>query len=394
MSTLTERIDGFQRRHAVLGYPIAVIYKFGDDQGNYLAAMITYYAFIAIFPLLLLGTSLLGLFLQGDDALRDEIFNSALGQFPVIGDRLAQPDELSGSTASVTIGLLVALYGSLGVAQAGQHAINVAWAVPRNARPNPIVSRLKSVVLLLIAGLALLATAIGSTFARNSDVLGGPIGSMPGWVIPVATTVLFASIFTALFRLASAYDHRLRSAAPGAIAVAVAWHFLQQVGEIYVREVLQGASEVNGTFALVLGLIGLIYIGAFIVVFGIEINVVLAKRLYPRALLTPFTDNVDLTEADKRAYAGYVRAQRHKGYELVDVRFDRRTPRSEATRSEPAEDVPAEDVPAEDVPAEDVPAKGTRLDDDPVDLEPEATLEVPADPNGFAGRGEDAWTDD
>ncbi|UPK74451.1 YihY/virulence factor BrkB family protein [Nocardioidaceae bacterium SCSIO 66511] len=429
MSTVTERIDGFQRRHAVIGYPIAVIYKFGDDQGNYLAAMMTYYAFIAIFPILLLGTSLLGLFIQGNDALRDEIFNSALSQFPIIGDRLGQPDELSGSTASVVIGLLVALYGSLGVAQAGQHAINVAWAVPRNARPNPIMSRLKSVVLLMIAGAALIATAIGSAFARNSDVVGSRMQALPSWVIPFGTTVLFALIFTAMFRLASAYDHRFRSAAPGAIAVAVMWHYLQQGGEVYVREVLQGASEVNGTFALVLGLIGLIYIGSFIVVFGIEINVVLAKRLYPRALLTPFTDHVDLTEADKRAYAGYVRAQRHKGYEVVDVRFERRPPRKTAfkpappdsadggvsdhdTFPEPGEvpeddmspdttfgaDVSADDDPTPDAPPPDAPTAVQPVDENPPDAfsvpdDPDPTLEAPADPNGFAGRREDAWRD-
>lgn len=347
---MRERIDGFQRRHAALGYPIAVIYKFGDDQGNYLAAMITYYTFIAIFPLLLIGTSVLGFILQGNDGLQDEIFNSALGQFPIVGERLGRPDEISGSTAAVVIGLFVALYGSLGVAQAGQNAINVAWAVPRNSRPNPIMSRLKSLLLLLIVGGALLTIAIGSAFGRNSDVLGSRIESLPGWVIPAGASLLYAVIFTALFRLASAYDHRLRSAVPGAVTVAVLWHLLQQIGEIYVREVLAGASEVNGTFALVLGLVGLLYIGAFVVVFGIEMNVVLAKRLYPRALLTPFTDNVDLTEADRRAYAGYARAQRHKGFEVVDVRFGNRKRDSE-------------------------PGGGT--------------VELPEDPNGFAGRGED-----
>lgn len=359
MSTVHERIDGFQRRHAVLGYPIAVIYKFGDDQGHYLSAMITYYAFIAIFPLLLIATSLLGFVVQGDDELRAQILNSALSQFPIVGDKLGHPDELSGSTAAVVVGLLVALYGSLGVAQAGQHAINVAWAVPRNARPNPIISRLKSVLLLFVAGLAVLATAILNAFGSNPDVFGTHLDAGPQRLITLGTGLLNAAIFIALFRLASAYDHRLRSAIPGAITVAILWQLLQKAGEIFVREVIAGASSWNGTFALVLGLMGLLYVGAFIVVFGVEVNVVLAKRLYPRALLTPFTDNIDMTEADKRAYAGYVRAQRHKGFQTVDVRFDRRLQRAP-----------------------------------PDDEEPDATLEEPTDPNGFAGRDQRLWTDD
>ena len=77
----------------------------------------------------------------------------------------------------------------------------------------------------------------------------------------------------------------------------------------------------NQTFALVLGLIGLIWLTAALGVLGIEVNVVLERRLWPRALLTPFTDNVTLTEADRRAYAGYARAQRHKGFEQVEVTF-------------------------------------------------------------------------
>ena len=58
---------------------------------------------------------------------------------------------------------------------------------------------------------------------------------------------------------------------------------------------------------------------------GLEINVVLAKRLYPRALLTPFTDSVQLTEADEMVYREYAQAQRHKGFERVRVSFEERS---------------------------------------------------------------------
>ena len=102
------------------------------------------------------------------------------------------------------------------------------------------------------------------------------------------------------------------------------WQGLQYIGTVYATSVLSGPSTLNTTFGLVLGLIGLIYIAAVMAVLGIEVNVVLARRLWPRALLTPFTDRVDLTEADRRAYAMYAQMQRHKGFETVVVRFDGR----------------------------------------------------------------------
>ena len=54
---------------------------------------------------------------------------------------------------------------------------------------------------------------------------------------------------------------------------------------------------------------------------------VLVKRLYPRALLTPFTDAVELTAADKQVYREYAQAQRHKGFEEIDVTFGDQTDR-------------------------------------------------------------------
>ena len=96
---------------------------------------------------------------------------------------------------------------------------------------------------------------------------------------------------------------------------------LQFLGTLYVTAVLSETEGMDGTFALVLGLIGVIYIAAFMGVLAMEINVVLARRLYPRALLTLFTDRVDLTPADKRASTYYVRSQRHKVNEVIDVHF-------------------------------------------------------------------------
>jgi membrane protein len=321
---LLDRLDRLQRRSPPLGVPIAVFYKYYDDQGNYLVATLTYYAFIAIFPLLLLASSILGFILQGNESLQERVLNSALGQFPIIGDQLGRPEGLQGSTEAIVVGVLVALFGASGLGQAIQNTMNTAWAVPRNSRPNPFVTRFKSLVLLTFAGIAVLGVSVLSTLGANTEVLGDRIDATIRWLILAASVVAVGLVLTGLSRLAAARHHYVGRSWPGAFTVALLWQGLQQVGTIYATTVLAGTTGMNETFALVLGLMGLIYLAAIIGVLGIEINVVLARRLWPRSLLTLFTDKVDLTEADRRTYAGLVQMNTLKGFETVIVRFDER----------------------------------------------------------------------
>jgi membrane protein len=312
-------IDGFQRRHPVIGFPLGVVYKFFDDQGNYLAAMMTYYAFVAIFPLMLLGTSILGFVLGARPEWQEDILSSALGQFPIIGDQLGRPEGLRGSAAGVAFGSLAALYGSLGLAQSLQNAMHIAWSVPRNSRPNPFYARVKSLVLLLTAGVALLSVTVVSTIASTTTAFF-EVGTR--WLLPLVTVLVVGTMLTILFRFAAAGQHSFRRAAPGGFALALMWQLLQLGGVLYVAEVLVDTTAMTKTFGLVLGLIGFLFIGAVMAVLAMEVNVVIARRLYPRALLTPFTDAVELTPADRRAYASYARMQRHKGFERVSVTWD------------------------------------------------------------------------
>ncbi len=167
MAGFVDRVDSFQRRHPVMGFPVAVFYKYLDDQGAYLAAMITYYAFVAIFPLMLIASSVLGFLLQGNLELRETLLDSALGNFPIVGTQLGKPEGLQGSAGAVVIGSLAALYGVLGLAAAAQHALNVAWAVPRNSRFNPFVGRFRGFVSFVFAGFVLILTTSVSIALSN-----------------------------------------------------------------------------------------------------------------------------------------------------------------------------------------------------------------------------------
>jgi uncharacterized BrkB/YihY/UPF0761 family membrane protein len=318
---LVDRFDAWQRRHRIVGIPIAIVYKFFDDQGGYLAAVITYYAFIAIFPLMLIGTSVLGFVLQGHPELQRQILDSALAQFPIVGDQLGRPEGIRGSASAVVIGAVTALYGVIGLGQAAHNAINGCWAIPRNVRLNPIISRLRSLVWIVGAGLALVLIAVVTSVGSHLDVLGQDFSTGVHWVALVLSVLVNALVLALMMRLSTPRDERLRDVLPGAALIAVLWQLLQLVGGLYVEHVVKRANEMNAIFALVLGLVALVYIATVLAMLGVEVNVVLIKRLYPRALLTPFTDAVQLTEADKRVYREYAQAQRHKAFEQIDVDF-------------------------------------------------------------------------
>ncbi len=315
------RIDRFQQRHHVAGFPLAVVYKYFDDQGPYLAALITYYGLIGIFPLLLLGSSILGLVLDGDPELQRQILDSALSQFPVIGKELDQPGRIGGGAVGLVVGVLGSLYGGLGVAQAAQNAMNAAWSVPRNSRPNPFKARGISLLLLATVGLGVIATTALSAVLTNG-VLGEQLseGNLRRLVL-AGNAVLNTVIFVVAFRLATARALTLRQVLPGATLAALVYLGLQVFGGAYVGFIIDRSSATSGVFALVLGLIAFVYVTAVAIVLCVQVNVVRVQRLWPRALLTPFTDSVDLTPGDKRAYAHLAEAQRLKGNEAIDVRF-------------------------------------------------------------------------
>jgi membrane protein len=345
---VTRRLDAFQRRHRWVGFPLAVSFKFAEDQGPYLAALITYYGFLSLFPLLLLLVSGLGFVLESDPDLQRRILDSTLSQFPVIGEQLDDPQGLQGSGVALVVGAIVALYGALGVAQALQNAMNVAWAVPRYRRPNPVRVRLRSLVLITIGGFAVLATTILSALGSNARAFGADLGPGIAVVFIALAVVLNTAVFILAFRICTVQPTAASDLVPGAIIAAVVWQLLQLFGAAYVGNVVKGAGAAYGVFALVLGLLAWIFLAAVGIVLGVEINVVLARTLYPRSLLTPFTDNVDLTSADLHVYTDAATAQQAKGFESITVSFDDEGQhlsargREEAGSKEGAADAPPE----------------------------------------------------
>lgn len=312
------RLDRFQRRHTWLGLPLGVIYKLFDDRGPYLAALITYYAFVSLFPLLLLSFSITGFVLQGHPEVRHDVEQAALKKLPGLGAQL-NIGTFHGSGVALAIGVIGTLYGSLGAMQAAQAGFNQIYGVPRNEQPNPIKSRLRSLGLVALLGSGvLLSTGIAAVLATANGLSNGlnPAIQIGGYIINFALNFV---LFSTAFQLLTAVDLRFRQVIPGALLAAGLYILIQIYGSKFVAH--RAKVSVYGTFAVVLGTLVWMYLQSLILIIAAEINVVVDRRLWPRSLLTPFTDHVELTDADRRVYAMYAATQRFKGFERVTTDF-------------------------------------------------------------------------
>lgn len=286
-------VDRIQQRHPVFAFPLAVVKKYGDDRGGALAGLIAYNGFLALFPLLLILVTVVGYLAHGNPDLRRSLVDSALSQFPVIGTELRNDiHPIQGSLLGLIVGLALLLWGTRGFAQSLQHAMAEVWNVPRHDRPGFFPRLWRSGILIAILGLGVVATtaATGTAVFRGSTV-----APAAGLVAGVAiNTGLFLLAFRALTPEAPAWTRLL----PGAVLAGFGWTALQTAGNILVDRHLRHASELYGFFALVLGLIWWIYLGAQLTVYAAEVNVVRARRLWPRSLFGPPS-----TDADRRALA-------------------------------------------------------------------------------------------
>lgn len=276
-----ERLDRFQQSHAALGFPLAVNRKYSDDRGGYLTATVTYYGFFSIFPLLLVLTTILGFVFHGNPHMQQEIIDSALGQFPVVGSEL-KSGSLTGNTAALVIGLVAALWAGMGAVLAAGYAIDRIWGVPRARRPNFVHARLRALLLLALLGGGLLAT----TALAGAGTVGTRYGLEWKIASTLLSTLLDFVLFWIAFQVLMTLDVPWSDLWAGALTAAVGYEALQLVGGYYVGRVLEKTANVYGTFALVIGLLSFIYLAVHIALLGAEVNVVAARRLWPRSLLS------------------------------------------------------------------------------------------------------------
>ncbi len=309
---IVRRIDRSHQRRPWIAFPYAVVKKFGDDQAGNLAALISYYAFFSVFPLMLVLVTVLGMVLEGNTELAGRIQGSALANFPVIGDEISRNvHSIEGSGLTLLVGIALALWAGLGVLKVMQTAMNTVWNVPFRRRPNFLKTLLRAAIMLVVLGGVTLAAAVAGSVAAAND----------NWLLSLAWVASALSLnlvlFMLAFRILTAEDVSWGDVWPGAVIAAVAWTALQAFGGYLVRHQLQGATETYGTFATVIGLLAWIFLGAQITLLAAEVNVVRKRHLWPRSIVQP-----PLTEADAKALTQYAEQEQRRPEQEVSVRID------------------------------------------------------------------------
>jgi YihY family inner membrane protein len=303
-------LDRIQQRRRWLSIPLAVVKKFGDDQAGNLAALVAYYAFFSLFPLLLVFVTVLGYVLHGHPHALASVESSVRKHFPVVGDYL-KFGQLRGSVLALVAGTIVSLWSGLGVTNAAQQALDRVWAVPIKERPNFLQARLRGVLLLSSLG-ALFVVATGASGLVTGG-LGGAGLKVAGIAVSLVVNIV---LFFASFRLLTSGSVQTRCLHPGVLLAATLWTILQAVGGLYVGHVLKHVATGYASFGFVIALLVWLHLGALVTLYAAELNVVLTRRLWPRSLFGP-----PAAPADQATLTALAKVEERSAEEQVDAKF-------------------------------------------------------------------------
>jgi YihY family inner membrane protein len=312
------RADEAQQRHAPTAILFGVIKKFGDDNAGALVSNLAYTGFVSVFPLLLILVTVLVNVAAGDPSLRSQVIHGATMQFPLIGKQLASNVHglKRATAASLTVGLLLLVWGVTKLAQAGLFTMEQVWNVPGPDRPGYFQRLGRSVAFLAILALGVVISTLLAglvTYGHHAFIIRALAQCLAG----LANVGLYYLGFRAL----TPRSVRSRELVPGAIAGGLFWTVLQAFGAYLVHRYLRSDS-VYGIFATVLGLVAWIYFGAQAAIYAAEINVVLARKLWPRTMVQP-----PLTEADRASMTLQALQNQRRAEQQIEVRFvDRPAP--------------------------------------------------------------------
>jgi membrane protein len=304
------RVDRWQQRHRAVSFLVAVFERYWEDRGRQYGALLSYYGFVSLFPLLLVLVTVLGIVLDDDPELRNRILDTVYATIPVVGAQLRESTtSLSSNGLVLVTGLLVSLWSGLAVVKHAQDALNLQWGVPRFQRPRFVGRSVRALGALAVVGIGIVvATAATSVAAFLPDL---PLaGRLLGALVAI---LLNALVLTTSFRVLVHADVGWRALAPGGVVGGVALWALQLVGATYVTRVIVGASDVYGVFATMFGLLVWIALLARVSLLASEVNVVRARRLWPRSLRWSAP-----TDADRRALEETLRREMYRDPALLD----------------------------------------------------------------------------
>ncbi len=310
---LADHVDAAQRRIAPVAFAVAVAKRFSEDRGSQYGALLAYYGFFSVLPLLLLLTTIFDTVLAGNPELKQRVITTITDHFPVSGTTVTDNiGQLQGSGITLLVTALFVLYGALGVVNVAQDALNTMWGVPRFRWPVLWMRTLRSLAVIGIVGLTLLiAMVVGSVLAAL-DV--GGVQRVLTIVVSIAINILALIV---CFEVMTTIRLGLRTVLRGAIAGGVGLYAVQVLGTWYMTRVVARAGAFYGVFAAAIGLLVWIGLQARVVLLASEINVVWSKQLWPRS-----TSGRNLGAADLRALADVVARESLAEHLVIDTHVD------------------------------------------------------------------------
>jgi YihY family inner membrane protein len=354
------RVDTAQQERRVSAFIFGVIKKYGDDNGGALASNLAHSAFVTVFPLLMILVTVLVAVASGAPSLRHAVLHAVAKQFPFVGQTLVgNIHKLQrSSTTSLVVGLLLVMWGAAGLAQAGLFTMAQVWNLPGPARPGYVPRLGRAVLFLAVLGVGV----VGGTFLTGLVTYGHNKVIAVALVRVLASLVLASlvniGLYLACFRILTPKGVATRSLVPGAVAGGLAWTALQAAAALIVHHYLHTAS-VYGIFATVLVLYAWIYLGVQITVYAAEVNVVMTRRLWPRAIVQP-----PLTEADRASMALQALQNQRREEQDVAVTFHDRplgVPAPAQTPRTPEEVAPPAPAQTRPTPEEIAPPAPTQV---------------------------------
>ncbi len=273
--------DAFQQRHGPLAFPAAVVRKYADDRGGRLASQIAYAGFQSVFPLFLVFVTSVGAVLAGHKQLQDDLVNSALRQFPVIGPDIGRNvQQLStGNVAGLVIGVVWLLYGATRLSRSSQAMLARVWGIDRDDLPDLWRWLPRAVGFLAILGAGFV---VGGALAGIGSF--GGFGGFSTWIGLAASLVVNVCMYRVAFAVLVALPGSRRGHWIGAMVGGVAWTVLLNAGVLLVNHQVRHLSSLYGTFAVVLGLTWWLALGALVSVYAAEVDAVVSARSWPRSL--------------------------------------------------------------------------------------------------------------
>lgn len=281
LDTIKKRIDAFQQSHVFLAFPVAVVKRYGEDEAGKQAALVTYYAFLSLFPLLLIFMTTLGILIQNNPDLESRISATVFELFPALGTDLKKNvGSLQGSGVALALQLLVLLYGARGLAVILQDTFNNLWHIDKEQRPGMVGDTLRSFGMMAAVGVGIiLGTALSYSLGSILDI--GIFGTI---LINVLNILITFGLFLVVFRLGTSSRISLNRLIIGAAIACIGTLIVQRLGGLIMAEQLPKLEGSYGSFAVTLGMLFWIYLQAQIILYAIVVTVVRVEKAWPKKL--------------------------------------------------------------------------------------------------------------